>query len=155
MDDKEIIGRLAEIAKSSKLKKKKKKKKRSSRLQVFADGEAIKLAQKLFFGYISQTDMGGYLQFLMALDDLMIEERRVSRSPINLNPDDEEEEDEYEEEGDQGDPAERARRYRSEIDEDEDDGDDDDEVDIKIPKAAKMLTRKLVKANYNVFAIED
>jgi hypothetical protein len=105
-----------------------KKSKRNIRtLRIFADGEAMKLAQKLYFQYISQSDAGGFLTFVTDLDGLMVEHREDSKDPINLEP----EEDDGEEE--------------EKIGVDDNDGDDDSEGDGENDEADESTMRKILK----------
>lgn len=142
----------------------KKKIKSNGRLAVFSNGEAMKLAQKLYFGYISQNDVSGFPIFLMRLDAMMAKERKICRDPIDLNPKDEEDENYDENEDVEGEdeeddtPASRARRYRTSRkrdkeaygDDDDDEYEDDDSEEIKIPKAAQKLARKIVESGLDV-----
>lgn len=122
---------LKELAKK-KSKKHRRETSRPQRLQVFSDGNAVKLAQRLYFNYVSDTDMAGFLQFLSALDYLMVSERKVCKNPINLNPEEEAEE--------ENDPASRAARYRNEND------DDEEGIDVRSPKSAQKMLERMVRA---------
>lgn len=94
---------------------------------VFSDGRALKLAQQLFFGYISQDDTGAFTSFLTDLDKMMMEYREDSNSPISLNED---EEDKDEEE-----------------DNTRDEDEDEDNPFKDMPKRkAKLLMRRMKKS---------
>ena len=88
-------------------------------LSVFADGDAMKLIQRLYTGYVSATDAGGFTTFMHDLDALMTEHRDHSNDPVNLEPEDEEEDGEGEQElDDEGNPIENDGNNADDEDED-------------------------------------
>ena len=82
----------------------KKEKRQIRTLNIFADGEAMKLAQRLYFNYISQTDAGAFTTFLSDLDKMMSEYRDDSKDPINLEPEEETEEEDEDGGGEDSEP---------------------------------------------------
>jgi len=109
-----------------------KKSKRNIRtLRIFADGEAMKLAQKLYFQYISQSDAGGFLTFVTDLDGLMVEHREDSKDPINLEP-----------EEDDGEEEEKIGVDDNDDDSDEGDGENDEADESTMRKILKRIKKR-------------
>jgi hypothetical protein len=92
----ETSGDFAELAKKvgkgDKRRNKFRKMRKQMRLTVFADSEAVKLAQKLYTRYVSQTDTAGFLLFVYLLDQFMMKERKRVKNPVALENDDDPEE---------------------------------------------------------------
>jgi len=95
MQSLESAGDFAELAKKvgkGDKRNKFRKMRKQMRLTVFADSEAVKLAQKLYSRYVSQTDTAGFLLFVYLLDQFMLKERKRVKNPVALENDDNPEE---------------------------------------------------------------